>query len=53
MIEAYNPLLNDRWRRTGRKDGENGGSNIASDDQHIYFPQVQPTILKQGFGVNK
>ncbi|AUX72985.1 nitroreductase family protein [Erwinia pyrifoliae] len=53
VIEAYNQVLTDHWQQTGRQDGDNWGNNTASYYQHIYFPQVQPAIRKQGFGVNK
>ncbi|CCG87563.1 NADPH-dependent oxidoreductase [Erwinia piriflorinigrans] len=53
VIKAYNRVLTAHWQQSGREDGENWGNNTASYYQHIYFPQVQPAILKQGFGVNK
>ena len=53
VIKAYNEVLVAHWNSTGRTDGDNWGNNTASYYQNIYFPNVQPAILKQGFGINK
>lgn len=53
VIRAYNDVLVAHWQSTGRSDGDNWGNNTASYYQNIYFPQVQPAILKQGFGIDK
>ncbi|QGU87857.1 NADPH-dependent oxidoreductase [Erwinia sorbitola] len=53
VIKAYNQVLVAHWQSTGRTDGDNWGNNTASYYQNIYFPKVQPAILKQGFGIDK
>ncbi|MEN5015174.1 NADPH-dependent oxidoreductase [Erwinia sp. Eh17-17] len=53
VIRAYNEVLVTHWKNTGRTDGDNWGNNTASYYQHIYFPQVLPAIVKQGFGIDK
>lgn len=53
VIKAYNQVLVSHWQNTGRADVDNWGNNTASYYQHIYFPQVQPAIVKQGFGLDK
>ncbi|MGM3173991.1 NADPH-dependent oxidoreductase [Dickeya lacustris] len=52
-IERYNQLLMDHWQQTGRHDGEPWGSNTASYYQRIYFPNVLPALLQQGFKLDK
>ncbi|AXU94860.1 NADPH-dependent oxidoreductase [Erwinia persicina] len=53
VIKAYNRVLVAHWQSTGREDGDNWGNNTASYYQNIYFPDVQPAILQQGFGIDK
>ncbi|MEI2605131.1 NADPH-dependent oxidoreductase [Erwinia aphidicola] len=53
VIKAYNEVLVAHWQQTGRSDGDNWGNNTASYYDHIYFPQVQPAVLKQGFGTDE
>lgn len=53
VIKAYNEVLVAHWNTTGRTDGDNWGNSTASYYQNIYFPNVQPAILKQGFGIDK
>lgn len=52
-ISQYNKTLDTHWQQTGRTDGDNWGNNTASYYQHIYFPEVRPAILRQGFGIDK
>ncbi|ROR14622.1 nitroreductase family protein [Erwinia sp. JUb26] len=52
-IRSYNQTMVKHWQQTGRTDGDNWGNNTASYYQHIYFPAVQPAILRQGFGIDK
>ncbi|WP_192458378.1 NADPH-dependent oxidoreductase [Musicola keenii] len=52
-IEQYNQTLVAHWEQTGRRDGEPWGSNTASYYQHIYFPQVRPALLQQGFKLDQ
>lgn len=52
-IEQYNQRLMDHWQQTGRHDGESWGSNTASYYQRIYFPNVLPALLQQGFKLDQ
>ncbi|MEH2920689.1 NADPH-dependent oxidoreductase [Samsonia erythrinae] len=52
-IAQYNETLVAHWKKTGRADGDNWGDNTASYYQHIYFPNVLPAILQQGFKLDQ
>ncbi|KAA8999290.1 NADPH-dependent oxidoreductase [Affinibrenneria salicis] len=52
-IEQYNQTLSKYWRQIGRQDGGEWGSNTASYYQNVYFPDVLPALLQQGFQLEK
>jgi FMN reductase [NAD(P)H] len=52
-ITQYNATLLNHWQQTGRSDGEDWSNNTASYYQHIYFPDVLPAVLQQGFKLDK
>lgn len=52
-IEQYNQTLLQHWQRIGRSDGETWGSSIGTYYQHIYYPQVRPSLLQQGFKLDQ
>ncbi|WP_437887221.1 nitroreductase family protein [Phytobacter sp. V91] len=52
-ITRYNQQMTEHWQATGRTDGDTWSASVSGYYQHIYFPDVLPAILKQGFGVDK
>ncbi|MCU6671538.1 nitroreductase family protein [Enterobacteriaceae bacterium H4N4] len=52
-IAHYNQQMTDHWQATGRSDGETWSASVSGYYQHIYFPDVLPAIVKQGFGIDK
>ncbi|MBV4366560.1 nitroreductase family protein [Erwinia phyllosphaerae] len=52
-IADYNQELTQHWQATGRTDGEDWSNSVAGYYQHVYFPEVLPALLKQGFGNDK
>lgn len=52
-IANYNQQIVQHWQNTGRNDGENWSDSVAGYYQKVYFPDVLPALLKQGFGNDK
>ncbi|WP_380180525.1 NADPH-dependent oxidoreductase [Kalamiella sp. sgz302252] len=52
-IAAYNQEMVQHWQNIGRADGESWSESVAGYYQNIYFPEVLPALLKQGFGNDK
>jgi FMN reductase [NAD(P)H] len=52
-ITRYNQQMTDHWQAINRTDGETWGESVSGYYQHVYFPDVLPSLLKQGFGVDK
>ena len=52
-IARYNQQIQQHWQNIGRADGESWSESISGYYQHIYFPEVLPTLLKQGFSFDK
>lgn len=52
-IDTYNQQLMQHWQQINRTDGLPWGENTAGYYQHIYYPNVLPALLKQGFKVDK
>ncbi len=52
-IAAYNQEMVEHWQNIGRREGESWSESISGYYQKIYFPDVLPALLKQGFGNDK
>ena len=52
-ITHYNQQMTDHWQAIDRNDGGTWSESVSGYYQHIYFPDVLPALLKQGFGVDK
>ncbi|MDR2262539.1 MAG: nitroreductase family protein [Enterobacter asburiae] len=52
-ITRYNQQMTDHWQAINRPDGETWSESVSGYYQHVYFPGVLPSLLKQGFGVDK
>lgn len=52
-IAAYNQEMVQHWQNIGRSDGESWSESVAGYYDKIYFPDVLPALLKQGFGKDK
>lgn len=52
-ITQYNQQMTQHWQDIGRSDGETWSNSVSGYYRHIYFPDVLPALLKQGFGVDK
>jgi FMN reductase [NAD(P)H] len=52
-IDAYDQTLTKFWQSIGRNDGLKWSDNMAQYYQSVYFPQVAPTALRQGFKFEK
>lgn len=52
-IAAYNQEMVQHWQNIGRTDGESWSESVAGYYDKIYFPNVLPALLKQGFGNDK
>lgn len=52
-IAHYNQQMTDHWQSINRNDGETWSESVSGYYKHIYFPDVLPALLKQGFGVDK
>jgi len=53
IIPNYNDEILNHWKNIGRSDGDTWSTSIAGYYKRIYFPDVLPAFIKQGFGVNK
>ncbi|CAG9297476.1 NADPH-dependent oxidoreductase [Celerinatantimonas diazotrophica] len=49
QIRQYNQRLNAHWENIGRSDGEHWSHSVAGYYSRIYYPDVAPTLIKQGF----
>ncbi|WP_157669406.1 NADPH-dependent oxidoreductase [Chitinibacter sp. GC72] len=49
QIDAYDETLAQFWQSIGRGDGKIWSENTAQFYQSIYFPEVAPTAMAQGF----
>jgi len=52
-IAAYNQEMVQHWQAIGREDGESWSDSVSGYYENIYFPDVLPALLKQGFGKDK
>lgn len=52
-IAAYNDEMVRHWKNIGRSDGESWSESVSGYYKNIYFPNVLPALLKQGFGNDK
>lgn len=52
-ITRYNQQMTEHWQAIDRTDGDTWSESVSGYYQHIYFPDVLPALLKQGFGVDK
>ena len=52
-ISKYNQEIVEHWKDTGRTDGDTWSASVSGYYKHIYFPDVLPNLIKQGFGFNK
>lgn len=52
-IAQYNQQMTAHWQAINRPDGETWSESVSGYYKHIYFPDVLPAIVKQGFGVDK
>jgi len=52
-IAAYNQEMVQHWQAIGRQDGDSWSESVAGYYKNIYFPDVLPALLKQGFGNEK
>lgn len=52
-IGEFNQQLEQHWRDIQRDGGENWSQTVANYYKNIYFPDVLPALLKQGFGKDK
>lgn len=52
-IVRYNQQMVEHWQNIGRSDGETWSDSVSGYYHHIYFPDVLPALIKQGFGVDK
>ena len=48
-IEYYNKKITAHWETIGRADGESWSQSISGYYNRIYYPDVAPTLIKQGF----
>lgn len=48
-IQQYNQTLRDHWQTIGRSDGEDWSHSISGYYARVYYPDVAPTLIKQGF----
>ncbi|AYP25173.1 nitroreductase family protein [Pantoea agglomerans] len=53
QIAAYNDEMVQHWKTIGRNDGESWSESVSGYYKNIYFPNVLPALLKQGFGTDK
>ncbi|MBD1404972.1 nitroreductase family protein [Leclercia adecarboxylata] len=52
-ITRYNQQMTEHWQAINRTDGDTWSESVSGYYQHIYFPDVLPALIKQGFGVDK
>ncbi len=52
-IAFYNQQITRHWQSIDRTDGETWSESVSGYYKHIYFPDVLPAIVKQGFAVDK
>lgn len=52
-IAHYNQQMLAHWQNIGRTDGESWSDSVSGYYHKIYFPDVLPALVKQGFGVDK
>lgn len=52
-IAHFNQQMTEHWQTIGRTDGETWSESVSGYYRNIYFPDVLPSLLKQGFGVDK
>jgi len=52
-IAHYNQQMTEHWQAINRTDGDTWSESVSGYYQHIYFPDVLPALIKQGFGVDK
>lgn len=53
QISQFNGELEQHWKTIQRDGGENWSQTVANYYKNIYFPNVLPALLQQGFGKDK
>ena len=53
LIARYNQEIQQHWATIGRKDGDSWSESVGGYYKNIYFPNVLPAVIKQGFGTEK
>ena len=53
QIGQFNDELEQHWRTIQRDGGENWSQTVTNYYKNIYFPDVLPALLQQGFGKDK
>ncbi|MBS0969304.1 NADPH-dependent oxidoreductase [Chimaeribacter arupi] len=53
LIARYNQEIQQHWATIGRTDGDSWSESVGGYYKHIYFPNVLPAVIKQGFGTEK
>ncbi|WP_312265020.1 nitroreductase family protein [Mixta calida] len=53
QIAQFNDELEQHWKTINRDGGENWSHTVANYYKNIYFPDVLPALVKQGFGKDK
>ncbi|HDG1687805.1 TPA: NADPH-dependent oxidoreductase [Kluyvera cryocrescens] len=53
LIATHNRELSEHWQRIDRGEGENWSQTVAGYYDHVYYPDVLPGLLHQGFNVDK
>jgi FMN reductase [NAD(P)H] len=52
-IEEYDQRLTQYWQHINRQDGLSWSANLATAYPFNYFPNVYPSLLRQGFKLDK
>lgn len=53
MIEQHNAELTAHWQAISRKDGDNWSRTVGDYYNRIYYPDILPVLLQQGFKLDK
>lgn len=48
-IHQYNQILSTHWGKIGRSDGQTWTHSVAAYYSRIYYPDVAPALIQQGF----
>lgn len=52
-IKEYDETLTQYWQHISRQDGEAWSTSLSTAYPYNYFPNVYPTLIKQGFKFDK